>query len=260
MTKIHDVEQGGAEWFKLRAGIPTASEFDCIITPTGKKCTAEKRQKYMARLIAARLLNWQAHSLEAIKHIEDGKIKEPFAAKMYEVEMSAIMGRPIKTEKIGFLTTDDGRAGASPDRIVSGLPIFLEAKCPTIPVHMYYLAFGHVPEYRPQVMGQLYVGKELAERGDFISFEQRCPPWITTTEGDKAFLKSLHEYLQEFLDDLDAATERVRSLGTYQAFEALQTPLDAERGDSLRRDPLASAEELAGVIEATDEKRYAWGG
>lgn len=245
MTKIHNVEQGSAQWYKLRAGIPTASEFDCIITPTGKKCTAEKRQKFIARLIAERLLNWQSQSLDGIRHIMEGKEKEPFAAKMYEVEMSAIMERRIKTEKVGFLTTDDGRAGASPDRIISGLPIFLEAKCPTIPVHMYYLAFGHVPEYRPQVMGQLYVGKDLAKRGDFISYEERCPPWITSTDGDATFLKNLHEYLQEFLDDLDAATKRVKALGSFQAFADIVPPLDAERGPQRNTEA-----ELAAFLES----------
>ena len=32
---IHEVEQGSGDWLKLRLGIPTASEFDKIITPTG---------------------------------------------------------------------------------------------------------------------------------------------------------------------------------------------------------------------------------
>jgi hypothetical protein len=35
----HDVTQGSPEWLEARLGIPTASEFDKIITPTGKPST-----------------------------------------------------------------------------------------------------------------------------------------------------------------------------------------------------------------------------
>ena len=34
--KILNCEQGSLEWFEARAGIPTASEFSCLVTPLWK--------------------------------------------------------------------------------------------------------------------------------------------------------------------------------------------------------------------------------
>ncbi len=39
---IHDVQQGTDEWHKLRAGIPTSSEFASLVSGTGKISTSLK--------------------------------------------------------------------------------------------------------------------------------------------------------------------------------------------------------------------------
>jgi hypothetical protein len=240
MTKIYwDVEQGSAKWYRLRSGIPTASDFDNIITPTGKECTAEKRKKYMANLMAQRILLWQPDSLDKLDNIRNGKEMEPSAVIQYEEIESEKTGLVVRTRKVGFMTTNDGRAGASPDRIIIDQPRCLEVKCPTVPVHFYYLAFGHAPEYTPQVQGQLYVAdQEFGQQGDFISFQTLCPPWITETKRDEAFIGKLHDYLGRFLDELDEVTFRVRSMGAFQPFASIATPLDAELGEELRHTPL----------------------
>jgi hypothetical protein len=49
--KIHaHIEQGSADWFKLRLGIPTASCFDLIVTP--KKCDLQVRAEALRRTAA----------------------------------------------------------------------------------------------------------------------------------------------------------------------------------------------------------------
>jgi len=42
MQIIRDIEQGSDEWLKLRLGVATASNFDKIITTTGKESEEEK--------------------------------------------------------------------------------------------------------------------------------------------------------------------------------------------------------------------------
>ena len=42
-------QQGSVEWFEARLGIPTASEFSRIVTPTGKLSAA--RVTYMGELL-----------------------------------------------------------------------------------------------------------------------------------------------------------------------------------------------------------------
>ncbi len=206
----HDVVQGTPAWFKLRAGRPTASDFHHIITPK-KGELAAARHKYACRLIAERLLNWQAESLEGIRAIQQGKLLEPFAVQQLEFSTG------IETRPVGFLTTDDGRFGASPDRMV-GMTATVEIKCPTAPRHLEYLLLGHDEAYRCQVQGQLWVAE--ADKGIFYSYSDRMPPCHGETGRDEAFIRRLVGCLEQFSDELAAMTERALSLGVFQAFEA----------------------------------------
>lgn len=226
MPQFHwDVKQGSLEWYRLRLGIPTASEFHHIITPK-KGDLSESRRKYQCVLIAERLLNWQAESLDAIKHIEDGKLNEPFAvAQLEEV-------REFNTERVGFVRSDDGRFGASPDRVTGvsadrkHVNTVIEAKAPTIPKQFEYLLLGHSDAYRPQVQGQLWVAE--ADKAIFYAYNPRTPAYEVETGRDEAFIKKLVAAMEQFSDELEEMTERARRLGAFQAFAALVTPVDAE--------------------------------
>jgi YqaJ-like viral recombinase domain len=251
MARIYwKVQQGSAAWFKLRAGIPTASEFDKIITPK-KQELAAARFKYACKLIAERLLNWQADSLETIRHIEEGRQNEPFAVG----QLHALAG--IVSHKVGFVTTDDGRFGASPDRAVGGNPDLdleegslaetIEVKCPTIPKQFEYLLLGHDDAYRCQVQGQLFVGE--ADKATFYSYSPRMPAYQIETGRDEPFIKKLADALEQFDDELAEMLERAQSLGIYQAFEDAPLPADREYVDNLRRDPLTTEAELSALIE-----------
>ena len=57
MTKEHACEQYSDDWFRLRLGIPTASQFHNIVTPLGRPTDNRERRKYMLRLVAERLLS-----------------------------------------------------------------------------------------------------------------------------------------------------------------------------------------------------------
>ena len=127
-----DVDQNSADWLQLRAGRPTASEFHRVMTPKQMK-PAEARLKYAAEIIAERLVNWQKNSLDKIDHIADGKKNEPIAIARLELI------HEIETTPVGFVTTNDGRFGASPDRVAginadrTRVSTVIEAKSPTVP-------------------------------------------------------------------------------------------------------------------------------
>lgn len=233
MAKFHwAVEQGSSDWFKLRAGIPTASEFDQIITPK-KGELASARRKYACRIIAARLLNWQAESLDKIEHIMAGKENEPLAvAQLEEID-------EITTERVGFVTTDDGRFGASPDRVSAiaadraSVGITIEIKAPTIPKQFEYLLLGHDDAYRCQVQGQLYVAD--ADKAIFYSYCPRTPPLHVETGRDEPFIVKLRDALEQFSDELEEMTARAKTLGVFEAFADLRTPIEAERGHDFER-------------------------
>jgi hypothetical protein len=243
-----NVEQGTPRWYSLRAGIPTASEFDKVMTPK-KMEMASARHAYACRIIAGRLLNWQADSLDKIQHIADGKAGEPIA--IARLEMVYLDG--AKTRRVGFIRTNDRRLGASPDRVAgvsadeTHVNTVIEAKSPTIPKQFEYLLFGHDEAYRCQVQGQLYVAE--ADKAIFQSSNPRMPDYTVETGRDEPFIKKLADALERFSDELEAWTEKAIAAGSYQKFAEIATPLDAERGDGVRRDPLMTEAELADLIE-----------
>lgn len=217
MPIIHDVEQGSAEWFRLRLGIPTASCFDQIITPAKGELSASWR-KYAYRLVAERLLNMPTETLNGIEHIERGKELEPSAVRQYEF----VEG--VDTAAVGFITTNDGRIGASPDRIIVGRPVALEIKCPAAHTHLGYLLDGRGNEYKPQLQGQLWVGE--FEYGDFYSYHPLMPAARARIVRDDAYIEKLAAALDEFCDKLDEMTDRARALGIFQRQELAPHPVD----------------------------------
>lgn len=253
MAVFHfDVDQGSLAWYRLRSGRPTASEFHNILTPA-KRQLAAARHKYACRLIAERLMNWQADSLDKIGHIAAGKEHEPEAIKALEWE------EQITTTKLGFATTNDKRFGASPDRVVGEMKeggsfdTVVEVKSPTIPTQMEYLMAPTILEidqkakvaggddYICQVQGQLYVCE--AEHAIFFAKRPLMPRVLLRTHRDEAFIHDLADALERFDDQLEKMTEAAKRLGTFEQFSTqVVTPLDAERG-------LVSEEELAAMLE-----------
>jgi hypothetical protein len=210
MSKIHRVDQGTEEWHRLRIGMPTASNFDKIITPkTGKPST--QARGYMYRLIAERLLNEQMEDTTGrMEWVERGKIEQPHAAAQLEFTYD------LKLEPVGFVTTDDGRLGCSPDMLVVDRPEAVEIKCPAPWTQIGYLLDGLGDDYRPQVQGQILIGE--FERVHFYSWHPRMPPFYRPTNRDDRYIRILEPLLHAFLDELEHETERARGMGSYAAF------------------------------------------
>lgn len=233
--KIIDCEQGTAEWFDARKGIPTASCFDQIVTPV-KGELSKSATKYAYKLIAERLLSRSLDSLEATDWMQRGKDMESTAAlwygRLYERE----------TQRVGLITDDGGTVGCSPDRLVTGAAAAVEIKSPSPAVHLQYLIAAHdadplsqMPvEYRPQVQGGLYVSDAI-ETWDFFSFHPEMPPARIIVARDRAYLQKMGDALYQFQLLLIALEERARSLGAFHAYESAATPLDIERADELDR-------------------------
>jgi len=209
VSKIHRVDQGTAEWHALRIGKPTASMFHKIITPkTGKPST--QAQEYMYRLIAERLLNEEMEDgLGRIEWVERGKIEEPNAA----AQMS--FTHNLELEPVGFVTSDDGRLGCSPDRLIVGKNEAVEIKCPAPWTQIGRLLDGPGEDYRPQVQGQLMIGE--FDKVHFYSWHRRMPPVYAITGRDERYIALLRDLLNRFLDELDAETERARRMGSFAA-------------------------------------------
>ncbi len=191
---IHDVQQGTEHWLRLRAGIPTASNFDKILTKSGKKSASQER--YMFALLAERMMGHPR--FEFLSHwMERGMEMEARAVRYYEFQ------KEVETVPVGFITDDKKWFGASPDRLVGDRGL-LEVKTPKDETHaMYLLGSGSVlDEYRVQAYGQLWVSSR--EFTDVISFHPEMPEAIVHTERDEAFIKLLEEAVLEFSAKLES--------------------------------------------------------
>lgn len=150
---VHDCEQGSPEWFALRAGLPTASEFSSLITSTGEP--SKSMPGYAITLAAEKYAGKPVDKWEGNSHTERGKLLEDDARSWY----AFVKDRTIT--KVGFVTTDDGRYGCSPDSFVDDNGM-LEIKCLKAENHvkalLYFRRHGKCPpDYVQQTQGQLLV-------------------------------------------------------------------------------------------------------
>lgn len=214
-----DVEQGSEQWLALRAGIPTASNFDKIVTP--KKCELSKgATDYALRLCAEKLLNAPLGQVIENPWMERGKELESFAVRQYEWQ------REVDTFPVGFITTDDGRIGCSPDRLVLGKErAAVEIKCPSPHVHLGYLLNGTNDDYKPQVQGQILVAE--LEWAHLYSYHPQMPPALIETAPDPDYIEKLSDALSRFVDMLAGMFERAKEMGAYQPTPRAVTPAEA---------------------------------
>lgn len=233
MAKIIECQQGDEAWITARLGIPTASEFHRIVTPTGRRnkdtssLLSAQARPYAYRLIAEALLKQQTQSLDDIEAVEHGKMSEGDAVKVYEFL------HEVETKKVGFITTNDGSAGCSPDRLLPGNR-GLECKCPFAPhVHIGYLLDGPGDKYKTQVQGQNYVAE--FEYVDFFSHHLSFKPCEIRTYRDEPFIKLLAEGLDEFNHMKADMMERIRKEGFFVERERIQTAADTEYSANLGR-------------------------
>jgi hypothetical protein len=205
-TIIHYCAQGTSDWFNLRAGIPTASCFDKIITPGGNP--SKSAEPYMFRLLAERIMGHPVEEFTS-RWMERGSGMEAEAVNFYQFQ------RECETEKVGFVTNLAGTIGASPDRRVhdNGEDGLLEIKVPAEHTHMSYLlqSGSAYEEYRVQVQGQLWVTG--AKWSDVLSYHPELPPALMRIQRDEKFIEKLSAAVTAFSGVLDAKAEECRAKG-----------------------------------------------
>lgn len=200
--KIIDVPQNTPEWLLCRAGLPTTSNFDKIITPATMKPSASA-EPYMYELLCECIMG-RPNETEINAFMQRGHDLEGEAVNFFEALFD------IETKQVGFCTTDDGKIGCSPDRLV-GDDAGLEIKCPMATTHIMYKDKGVVPaKYRAQIQGSLYVTGR--ERWHFLSYNPILPPLHIIVERDEEFIAKLDELLKAFLVKFDEAKIRLEKL------------------------------------------------
>lgn len=199
--KTWTVQQGTSAWLKLRAGRPTASCFDNILTPA-KLTLSKSADAYMYRLLAERVIGRPLEDEEDYKSfwMRRGSDLERKAVEAYEFQTEQ------DTRLVGFLTTDDESIGASPDRLV-GTRGSCEMKAPSLPIHIKYMLEPQslVSDYRLQLHGQLYVGRGSLDWDDIVSFHPDLPMVRVRVFPDEDIFARMDEVLPAFVQRLGEA-------------------------------------------------------
>ena len=189
--KIVECIQCSPEWWLARRGVPTASDFDKILTPKTQKASASQ-EPFINQLIAERFATvWPDESGFVSSAMANGIENEPIARAWYEFE------HDCDVTEVGFCLSDCGRFGCSPDGLV-GDEGGIELKCPSLETHVKYLREGVLPaEYRCQVHGEILVtGRAWF---DFVSYAEGLPPFCIRVVPDE-FTKQLGDELSRFCD------------------------------------------------------------
>ena len=229
-----EMEQRSEAWFRARAGRPTASNFDRLITPTGKDSSQwdDYALELCAQCIRPDEIAWEGNA-----HTDRGNELEPEARGEFERIMN------LAVDEVGFVTRADEVIGCSPDGLVGdwqihgGLPptgmlsrtkelpaiddaghclcdeagtlvtslryeVFhpiagLELKCPLSKHHARYLIDGELPaKYRPQVHGSMAVTG--LRHWYFMSYCPGLAPFITRVDWDD-YTDKMADVLDRFL-------------------------------------------------------------
>ncbi len=216
MAIIHTMEQGTPEWIAARLGIPTASEFHNIVGNTtgelsrarDKKGLSEAAKKYAYRLVAETLLGRPLEKPPGTPWaMMRGKELEPAAIEQY------CFTHDVEVRRVGFVTTDDGRIGCSPDGLIIGARGGVETKCLLDEGHMGLLIDGPGDSFKPQVQGNI-AGCEL-DYWDLHGYHPELPAYTLRTYRDEPYIAKMGAALTEFLAIRDEMLAKARASGFF---------------------------------------------
>jgi putative phage-type endonuclease len=202
MQIIKNILQGSDEWFQLRLGVATASNFDKIITSTSKESAT--LPKYALELATQSLLSEPEESYKNAV-MQRGNDLEPVARQAYCEETFS------EVEEITMFKSDCGNFGYSPDGLI-GDDGLLEIKCPFATTHTKYLLDNKMPaDYWQQVQGGLWVsGRKFC---DFVSFHPNFKEkqlFIVRVERDEKFIIELAKLAQKTITMRDQILKQIK--------------------------------------------------
>jgi len=218
---IHtEYQQGSVDWMLARSGIPTASEFDQLLTPEFKMRSGQMPKTYLAKKLGEA---WQGGPLASFNTfaMDQGQLMETEAIPWFELQFEQAV------ERVAFITTDDGRVGCSPDGLITtlgGSEGGIEVKCPEIQTHVGYLLEGGLPkDYACQVHGALWVtGRQWWQ---FLSYRRHFPPLLVRVERDEAIMEKIEEAVTLFINSFDANFQRLCEINGGPPVRKKSTPI-----------------------------------
>lgn len=200
-----EIEQGSPEWFAIRLGIPTASNFAMVL----RDADAKTRRQYMRRLAGELHTGLPAETYRN-KAMERGNEMEPEAREHYARKNMAVLNR------VGFVRRKlpSGRyVGASPDALI-GKRKALEIKTmlPELIIDIMERGAGLPPEFRAQVNAIMWICD--LDEVDLMLFYRNFgnPPQFTIKRNEQA-MKEISDAAEVFDHELHQLVKKIRSMG-----------------------------------------------
>lgn len=201
MKIYRDIEQGTPEWFALRLGRITASEFHTVLAKGRGSSPSKTRKTYMYKLAGEIITGEMAESFTN-QHMERGHVMEVEARNYYSLLTD------VEVEQVGFITNHN--AGYSPDGLIGNDGLW-ETKSKLPHLHIAVLLAGKVP---PEHVHQCQGGLWVAER-EWIDFMSYCPgikPLIKRMYRDEDMIKKIAEGVKIFRDELMELVEKILTI------------------------------------------------
>ena len=148
---IHNVEQRSDAWFRIRSGVLTASNFKTARERLKNGDFSSNARKLAAKVAIERIAGEPQGDTFVNFAMRRGTELEPVATSNYEVHTGQIV------TAVGFVTTDCGTYGASPDGFVKDHK-GIEVKCPLECERVIDLIVNHNhADYMDQVQGNMWI-------------------------------------------------------------------------------------------------------
>lgn len=194
---IHDVEQGSDEWFKLRLGKFSGSNFGKLFMG---KTTAGYND--LINEVAFKLLTGKEPEGDFTSFwMERGTQLEPEARAEYEIRNNVIV------EQVGFVTLNDS-VGCSPDGLI-GTDGMLEIKCPKWST---VINLKLKPKIETGYYWQMMGGMWVCDRKwcDYFVYHPDLEPYQERLERDDSAIEQLQIEVDKAIDLVNKRVEELR--------------------------------------------------
>lgn len=204
-----EVVQGSDEWYEVRLGIPTASNFG-IVMASGLDGEASKTRAQYMRVLAGEILTGRpAEGKIVTAAMQRGKDMEPEAREHY------LSARFCDLRRVGFVRRKlpSGRYfGASPDGLIGNRKA-LEIKTmrPDLMIERLERGAAGVTDHRPQVQGTMLAGD--LEEVDLMLFYSGMPiaPTVTVYR-DETYCREVRRAVEVFDFELNQLVDKIRRM------------------------------------------------
>ena len=179
---IHNFDQRTDEWYQIRLGRLTGSDFHTFLG------NSETKKNKLLQKAAEKITGESDEEHILTEDIQRGIDLEDEAILMYEMQT----GNTV--DKVGFIEKDEF-SGCSPDGLV-GTDGIIEVKCPKQSVFLKQVVEDKIkPEYYTQIQYNLFIsGRKWC---DYIAYNKKFPLFIKRFDIDKETFEKIEKTLNE---------------------------------------------------------------